>query len=149
VTLSGLVARYADAWNARDPRGCAECFAPDGERVWHVLAPHLPGDPFPRFRGRRAIEEAIAAFMAALPDVGVDVLALSDGSDGRIWTEWRLTGTHLGDLGPWAAQGERVDVVGVSIFTVTGRGFAEERVYWDNLLMMGAPRAAPAASALP
>jgi len=37
--LTGVVARYFDAWNDRDPRACGECFAPDGVREWRVLAP--------------------------------------------------------------------------------------------------------------
>lgn len=140
MAMTGLVARYVDAWNAHRPEACADCFAPDGERVWRVLAPaHVGGDPFPRFRGRDAVREGIASFMAAVPDLVVDVIALSDGSDGRIWTEWRLSGTHLGDWGPWPARGERVDVVGVSILTLGDGGFAEERLYWDQLMMTGAP----------
>jgi hypothetical protein len=148
MTLSGIVARYADAWNAHDARACAGCFAPEGERVWRVLAPpHVPGDPFPRFRGRPAVEEGIASFMASVPDLCVEVPALSEGSDGRIWIEWRLTGTHQRDWGSWLAQGERVDFVGVSIFTLASEGIAEECLYWDTLLMTGTPEAAPAAPA--
>lgn len=146
MTMTGLVARYADAWNAHHPEACADCFAPDGERVWRVLAPpHVGGDPFPRFRGREAVREGIAAFVASVPDLVVDVTALSDGSDGRIWIEWRLSGTHLHDWGPWPARGEHVDFVGVSIFTQGDQGFAEERLYWDQLLMTGPPAAVSAA----
>ena len=78
---------------------------------------------------------AIGDFMRSVPDLRVDVTALSEGSDGRVWTEWRLTGTHREDWGDWMAGGEPVDLQGVSIFTVGADGIVLERVYWDTLLM--------------
>ena len=139
MILAGVVARYVDAWNRHDPEGCGLCFAPEGERMWLVFAPpHLGGDPFPRFCGRAEVEAAIGDFMRAVPDLRVEVSALSEGSDDRVWTEWRLTGTHLEDWGDWIAGGEPVDLHGVSIFTVGADGIVLERVYWDMLLMIGA-----------
>jgi len=139
VTLTGVIARYADAWNDHDAAGCAACFAPDGFRVWCVRAPAnvaSPGDQV-RFDGRDAIREVIGAFMASVPDLRLDVEALSEGSDDRIWTEWRLRGTHAADWGAWGARGEVVDIRGVSIFAVGSGGIREERVYWDSLLTTG------------
>jgi hypothetical protein len=138
MMLTGVVARYVDAWNEHDAAGCAECFAPPGERIWLVFAPsHLRGDPFPRFSGRAEVASGIGHFMQSVPDLRVDVMALSEGSDDRVWTEWRLTGTHLEDWGDWVATGEPVDLHGVSIFTVGPEGIVLERVYWDMLLMIG------------
>jgi SnoaL-like domain len=138
MMLTGQVARYVDAWNEHDPVGCGECFAPRGERIWLVFAPsHLGGDPFPRFSGRAEVASAIRDFIRCVPDVRVDVTALSEGSDDRVWTEWRLTGTHLEDWGDWIAAGEPVDLQGVSIFTIGPEGIVLERVYWDMLLMIG------------
>ena len=138
MMLTGQVARYVDAWNEHDPAGCGECFAPWGERLWLVFAPsHLSGDPFPRFSGRAEVASVIGDFMRSVPDVRVDVTALSEGSDDRVWTEWRLTGTHLEDWGDWIAAGEPVNLHGVSIFTLGPEGIVLERVYWDMLLMIG------------
>ena len=146
MSLTGLVARYCDAWNDHDARECAACFAPDGERVWRIASSaHLAGSPYPRFRGRAAIADAIAAFIAGGPDLRFDVDALSEGSDGRVWTEWRITGTHRGSRGDWAPAGEPVDLVGVSIFRVGRDGLREERCYWDSMLL----RATPAGAAAP
>jgi hypothetical protein len=140
VILVGLVARYLDAWNAGDAGECAACFAPAGVREWRVLAPPRHGGVrCPRFVGRPAIEESIAEYMASIPDLALDITSLSEGSDGRVWTEWRVTGTHRRDLGDWLAQDEPVDVRGVSIFMVGPEGFVEERVYWDMSLMTRAP----------
>lgn len=140
LTLGGLVARYADAWNDHDPQGCAECFTPGGARVWRVRAPSrlVGSDGFPVFRGRPAIARAIGAFMQSVPDLRLDIEALAEGSDGRLWTEWRLTGTHRAPLGDWMARGEEVDLAGVSVFRLAPRGFREERAYWDSLLLLGA-----------
>lgn len=136
--LNGIVARYFDAWNDHDPAACGRCFAPDGVREWRVMAPpHIGGAPFPRFVGPDEIEERIAQFIAAVPDLEVEVSALSAGSDGRVWTEWRLRGTHALDLGPWPATGEPIDFQGVSIFRLADGAITEEVAYWDTMLMFG------------
>ncbi len=136
--LTGVVARYFDAWNDRDPVACGDCFAADGVREWRVLAPpHIGGAPFPRFVGPREIAGRIAEFMASVPDLELDINSLSAGSDGRVWTEWQMRGTHRIDLGSWPARGEPLDYLGVSIFRVGARGIEEEIVYWDTLLMLG------------
>ena len=87
--------------------------------------------------GPVAIGDRIAEFMASVPDLELDMSALSAGSDDRIWTEWRVRGTHAIDLGLWQARGEPLDYLGVSIFRVGDRGIEEEIVYWDTLLMLG------------
>ncbi len=143
--LTGVIARYFDAWNDHDAEACAACFAPDGVREWRVLAPpHLGGAPFPRFAGRAAIAERIAEFMASVPDLELEVSALSEGSDDRVWTEWRLRGTHAIDLGPWPARGEPVNFSGVSIYRVGEQGIDEELAYWDTMLMLGSRAGAAA-----
>jgi len=146
MTLTGVVARYLDAWNDHDAAACGACFAPDGVREWRILAPpHLGGAPFPRFVGRAAITERIGQFMASVPDLQLEVSAFSEGSDDRVWTEWRLRGTHAIDLGSWPARGEPVDFQGVSIFRIGPEGIDEALDYWDTMLMLG-PRAGAAAS---
>src|SRR5680860_224620 len=78
MMLTGVVARYVDAWNAHDAAACGESFAPEGERIWLVFAPsHLSGDPFPRFAGRAEVAWAIGDFMRSVPDLRVDVTAFS------------------------------------------------------------------------
>lgn len=150
MILTGTVARYVDAWNDHDARACAECFAPDGVREWRVLAPpHIGGSPFPRFAGRDAIRATIERFLATVPDLDIDLTSLSEGSDGRVWTEWRVRGTHALDLGAWSARGERLDYTGVSIFAIDDRGILHEVVYWDTMLMFGSPLEAGAAYSSP
>lgn len=139
MTLSGAVARYADAWDARDPLACAACFALDGVRTWCIRPPDAAGGGFPRFAGRAEIAEGIAGFMACVPDMRLVVEALSEGSDDRIWVEWRITGTHRSAWQGMPAHGEHVELVGVSIFRVAHGLLAEEKAYWDPALMAGSP----------
>ena len=142
MALTGVIARYADAWNDHDAAACAACFVPEGRRIWCVRGVGAAPVPPPRIDGREAIAAATAAFMASVPDLRLEVHALSEGSDERIWTEWRLTGTHVTDWGRWDARGEPVDLLGVSIFRVASAGIGEERVYWDSLVTSGSPLSA-------
>lgn len=141
--MTGLIARYADAWNDHDAAACAACFLPGGRRIRCVRraadAPGRPGPP--RVEGRDAIAAAIGGLMSCVTDLGLDVEALSEGSDDRIWTEWRLTGTHAADRGRRDARGEPLDLLGVSIFRLASGGIREERVYWDSLATVGSPGA--------
>jgi steroid delta-isomerase-like uncharacterized protein len=125
--------RYADAWNARDPRACAECFAEGGVREWQVVLSPLRATP--SFEGRDAIAQGIGDFMAAVPDIRVEVVSLAGSEDGAFWLEWVVTGTHQGDWGPWEARGERVQFPGVSRYTMADGLIGRERMYWDTAMM--------------
>ena len=131
---------YIAAWNQLDAAACAAYFAEDGVREGRILArATADGARFPRFVGRRAIEERIAGFMAAVPDLKVDVLRVGEGPEDTAWLEWRLTGTHRADWGAWLARGERVDVPAVSIYRVRDGLILEEAEYIDPAVMMTPP----------
>ena len=131
---------YMAAWNRLDAAACAACFAEDGVREGRILARATAGGArFPRFVGRRAIEERIAGFMAAVPDLKVDVLRVGEGPEDTAWLEWRLTGTHRADWGAWVARGERVEVPAVSIYRVRDGLIVEEAEYIDPAVMMTPP----------
>ena len=131
---------YMAAWNEMDAAACAACFAEDGVREGRILARATAGGArFPRFVGRRAIEERIAGFMAAVPDLAVEVLRVGEGPQDTAWLEWRLTGTPRADWGVWIARGERVDVPAVSVYRVRDGLIAEEAEYIDPAVMMTPP----------
>jgi ketosteroid isomerase-like protein len=91
--------------------------------------------------GRQAIEDRIAGFMVAVPDLVVDVVRLAEGLDDTVWVEWHLTGTHQVDWGRWTARGERVDVIAVSVHHVRDGLIREEAEYLDPQVMMTPPDA--------
>ena len=131
---------YMAAWNAMDADACASCFAEDGVREGRILARATAGGQrFPRFVGRKAIRDRIAGYMAAVPDLQVEVLRVGEGPQDTAWVEWRLTGTHQADWGAWEARGERVDVPAVSVYRVRDGLIAEEAEYIDPAVMMTPP----------
>jgi steroid delta-isomerase-like uncharacterized protein len=133
------VQAYMAAWNAHNARACAACFAENGVREGRIVAQATrPGHRFPRFVGREAIEQRIAGFMAAVPDLSVEILRTCAG-DGGVWLEWRLTGTHRADWGRWAARGERVDVPAVCVYRVRDGLIEEEVEYIDPGVLMTPP----------
>lgn len=134
------VRAYMVAWNAHDAAACAACFAEDGVREGRIMASATrPGQRFPRFVGRAAIEERIAGFMAAVPDLAVEVVRMAEGEDGTAWLEWRLTGTHRADWGGWTARGEAVDVPAVCVYRIADGLILEELEYIDPAVLMTPP----------
>lgn len=135
-----LLTRYQRGWNLHDHQGCAECFVPDAVREFRVTWPCGDRDQeeTPRLlSGREAIARDIGTLMRAVPDLSVEVVAAGYGSDRRLWTEWRLRGTHATDWGRWRARGRRIEVLGVSVFRLSNEGFMEERLYWDSAFVRG------------
>jgi hypothetical protein len=143
MTEELLLTRYERAWNLHDHRECADCFVADGVREFRVVWPCEPDDPAPVLSGREAIARDIATLMAAVPDLSVEVVSAGYGSDRRLWTEWRMRGTHTGDWGRWRAAGRRIEVLGASVFRLSNEGFLEERLYWDSAFVRGRRRGFP------
>lgn len=134
------IERYMASWNRLDADGCAACFAEDGVREGRIVASATrPGSRFPRFAGREAIRERIAGFMAAVPDLRVEIVRIAEDVAGNVWCEWRLTGTHRADWGAWRADGERVDVPAVSIYAMRDGLIEHEAEYLDPKVMMTPP----------
>ena len=123
-----LLTVYERGWNAHDPEACARCFTVDGTREMRVrrafgrVAPAVA-------QGRDAIRADIAAVMAAVPDLALEIITAGYASDRRLWTEWQVTETRAGEGG-----GRPLSVVGVSVFRLSNAGFREERLYWDTAL---------------
>lgn len=138
MTQELLLTRYERGLNLHDHRACAECFVEDAIREFLTAAPCRDGDAAPhRVRGRGAIAQDLGRLMRAVPDISVEVVSAGYGSDRRLWTEWRVRGTHSADWGRWRARGRRIEVLGVSVFRLSNAGFLEERLYWDSALARG------------
>ncbi len=128
-----IVRSYISAWNAHDPEAAAEHFADDGVRHWRVVMNPLIGGPT-RFEGHEEIAGGVKAFMDAVPDLVVDTPVLVETDDGAI-LEWVVRATHTGAWGGWAAQGEDVELPGVSIYRVVDGKIVEERMHFDVDMM--------------
>jgi steroid delta-isomerase-like uncharacterized protein len=123
---------FVGAWNARDAEAIAGQFTPDGVR--HQLAL-----PEARLAGRDAIEQGVGAILHAVPDATLDVVSQIVGNDGRVTVEWVFAGTLQNDFPGLPANGERVVLPGISVYTLAPDGaIAEERVYWDSATLMAA-----------
>lgn len=134
-----LLTRYERGLNLHDHRECAHCFAVNGVREFRMARPWGDGGaPPPPLHGREAIARDLRALMTALPDIAVEVVSAGYGSDRRLWTEWRVRGTHA------LRGGGRIDVLGVSVFRLSNEGFLEERLYWDSAFCAQPPRDAGA-----
>ncbi len=138
MTEETLLTTYARSWNGHDAPSCAGCFAEAARREYRVVRPCSPtGEGLRTVSGRDAIAADIGMVMHAVPDLSIEVVSAAYASDRRLWTEWRLRGTHTEDWDRWRADGRRIEVLGVSVFRISNDGFQEERLYWDSAFARG------------
>lgn len=120
---TALVERLTAAWNAHDPDGVAACYAPDAVSRDVTLPEAL--------HGRTAIRNAAAAYMRGFPDIRVEVRRMFAEGD-LICEEWRVTGTHTGDLFGLPRTGRSSESIGCNVMQVDGDGLIRsEMTYWD------------------
>jgi steroid delta-isomerase-like uncharacterized protein len=140
--IRALADRALAAWNAHDPDGVAACYAEDAEFLDIAL-------PEP-MRGRQAIRDAAAAYLAAFSDFHVDVdEPIVDGD--RAAQEWRVTGTHDGELMGIPPTGRSISLAGCGVDVIGPDGlFVRGANYWNVAAMLQQlgvmPEAAAAAS---
>ena len=87
--ITQALKRETEAWNAHDADGVAACYAEDA-----VL--YDVGLPEP-LRGRAAIRDSVAGYLAAFSDFHVSTGELVV-SGNRTAQEWKVTGTNDGKL---------------------------------------------------
>ena len=116
------------AWNRRDADAILAPVADDV--IVRDIALEMP------LIGRGAVREAVVDYMAAFPDLRVEVTSTT--ADGlRIAQEWTVTGTHLGEFLGVAATGRWTQTYGATVTT-----FDEDDVvieawkYWNPLAML-------------
>jgi len=116
--LADFATRYAEAWSGRDPAALAAFYAEDGILVINNGAPSV---------GRGAVEATAAAFMAAFPDMVVELVELERRDDTVIF-HWRWTGTNTGPGG----NGNAVDITGYEEWTLGGGMILESDGHYDE-----------------
>ncbi|MGH2950710.1 MAG: nuclear transport factor 2 family protein [Solirubrobacterales bacterium] len=124
--LGQLIARYSDAWAARDADLIASFHAEDG-----VFQLHSGGEPV---RGREAIRDAFAGFLAQLPDLTFTEQELLPAPWG--WTvRWTMSGTLAQPfpVGPdrVAEPGGSFAIDAVDVITVSGGRLDAKHTYLD------------------
>lgn len=129
-----VVDSYLAAWNSGDPQAVAAHFEPDGVRRWQVVNDPAVGTP-ERFEGTEAIAGGVKVFMDAVPDLTVEPGVVAELPDGAI-LEWTCRGHHTGAWGDWPAQGEEIELPGVSVYRLRDGRIVEERMYFDPDMML-------------
>ena len=118
-----VVARYFDAWNARDPDAVAAVFA-DGGRY---SDPGVPDglDPV-------ATAGCAAGLFAGFPGLAFAVADVAAGGDGSVWARWTMTGTNRGPFNGLPPTGRGVSLPGADLVHIEGDRVTEVRGFFDT-----------------
>jgi predicted ester cyclase len=105
-----------------------------------LVAPDLvftsPYTPAPT-RDRESFLDMLDAVHAALPDFRlVDHATIAQGDLAA--SRWTVYGTHLGQLGPFAPTGKRLQISGISMYRIAGGKIVEGWVQDDTLQILAA-----------
>jgi steroid delta-isomerase-like uncharacterized protein len=116
------------AWNRRDADAILAPVADDV--IVRDIALDMP------LIGRPAVREAVVQYMAAFPDLRIEVTSTT--ADGlRIAQEWTVTGTHLGEFMGVAATGRWTQTYGATVTTFDEDDVVIEAwMYWNPLAML-------------
>ena len=87
------------------------------------------------FHGKEELRAFAQSFFNAFPDLkSVITSAIVSGDRGA--AEWRLTGTHFGDLPGMPASNKQMDLHGMSIYYFEGNKIKRTVDYWDLSTML-------------
>lgn len=119
-----LALRWLDeVWNKGNMNLINELIAP--EYVLH--------DPIrPGLQGRAAIQESIATFRQAFPDLNFTVEDQIAETD-KVVTRYIVAGTHLGPLMGITATGKQGMITGIDVYRIENGQIAEAWSNWDTL----------------
>jgi steroid delta-isomerase-like uncharacterized protein len=126
--ITQALKRETEAWNAHDADGVAACYAEDA-----VL--YDVGLPEP-LRGRAAIRDSVAGYLAAFSDFHV-----STGepvvSGNRTAQEWKVTGTNDGELFGMGPSGKSAITDGCGTAEFGDDGLIHRAGnYWNAAVLM-------------
>jgi len=102
--IAQALKRETEAWNAHDADGVAAGYAEDA--VLYDVG--LPGP----LRGRAAIRDSVAGYLAAFSDFHAEDLGDPIISGNRTAQEWKVTGTNDGELMGMPATGKSATTFG-------------------------------------
>jgi steroid delta-isomerase-like uncharacterized protein len=134
VAIEAFVARL----NARDFDAAAASLAEDC--VFHTV-----GLGAGRLEGRKAWRRLVETLWTAFPDRLIRMHELVDEGE-RVALRLTWTGTHLGEFASLAATGRRVEVNGISVFSMRDGRIAEHWMEQDILALHQQLGASPGSS---
>ncbi|MFB6154098.1 MAG: ester cyclase [Halodesulfurarchaeum sp.] len=123
TTKKQYVRRAATAFDEQDVEGFVSEFTEDGTFLDPIQEEELT---------REELREYFIDVFDAFPDVRADIHRVSVGEDGDFGVEWTMYGTHQGTFEGLPATGNRFEVSGASVGTVTEDGITFWRDYWDT-----------------
>ena len=128
----GIVERQFEAWNAHDPDKVATFYTDDViyEDVTYGMSA----------RGRAELRKFAADFLAAVPDLKLEVVS-SSLQKGHGDVEWVLSGTDVGLY----KTGKKFSVRGASLFDMRGGKFSRNKDFYDSATIMRQVGALPQA----
>ena len=128
MDITQVLKRETEAWNAHDADGVAACYAEDAV-LYDVGLP----DPL---RGRPAIRDSVAGYLAAFSDFHAEV-GEPIVSGNRAAQEWKVTGTNDGELMGLAPTGKRATTYGCGTAEFGEDGFIHRGGnYWNAAVLM-------------
>jgi steroid delta-isomerase-like uncharacterized protein len=137
--ITQVLARETEAWNAHDADGVAAGYAEDAV-LYDVALP----EPL---RGRAAIRDSVAGYLAAFPDFHVEDVGEPIVSGNRAAQEWKVTGTNDGELMGMPPTGKSATTYGCGTAEFGDDGLIHRAGnYWNAAALMSQLGVAPAAA---
>ena len=105
--------------------------------VDEVLASNfVEHNPFPdQLAGLEGMKQMLGIMRAAFPDSGISVQDMMAEGD-KVAVRAEMTGTHRGEFMGIPATGNKVEVTGISIYTVADGMITEHWEQFDGMAMM-------------
>ena len=129
IDIAQALKRETEAWNAHDADGVAACYAEDA-----VLTD--VGLPEP-LRGREAIRDSVAGYLAAFSDFRAEDVGDPIVSGNRAAQEWKVTGTNDGELMGMAPTGKFATTYGCGTAEFGEDGLIHSAGnYWNAAALM-------------
>ena len=122
-TILGVLDAFYAAHNRHSPAPAGELYASDGV--------HCEVSQRRERRGREEIRRGLETFLTAFPDARWEPRTCTL-APGRAAVSYVLTGSPPRALGEISPTGQRLDLEGVHIFGISGRGIEQVKDYWDS-----------------
>ena len=137
--ITQVLKRETEAWNAHDADGVAAGYAEDAV-LYDVALP----EPL---RGRAAIRDSVAGYLAAFPDFHVEDLGDPIVSGNRAAQEWKVIGTNDGELMGMPPTGKSATTYGCGTVEFGDDGLIHRAGnYWNAAALMQQLGVMPAAA---